>query len=126
VNSVVLIGRIGQEPELKYGETGTARMKFSLAVNESWTDADGVKKEHTNWINCVVWKKRAEGLSKYLYKGMKIAVRGKLTARSWENEDGTKGRTTEVVVRDLEFFGTKKETSDDTNYSTPNPDDIPF
>ena len=128
MNSVILSGRIGQTPELKYTKNGIANLSFSLAVSENWVNSEGEKQESTSWVRCVLWKKRAESLAKYLDKGSKIVVNGKLSVRTWDKEDGTKGKITEVVVKELDFFSNRVRENryEDNAPSTPNLDDISF
>ncbi|TNE81751.1 MAG: single-stranded DNA-binding protein [Bacteroidetes bacterium] len=105
-NSVRLIGRLGNDPELKdAGKTKLA--KFSLATNDTRKDADGNKIDETEWHNLVVWGKPAETAAKYLKKGSEIAIEGKLTSRSYDDKDGVKHYVTEVVVREFSFLGKK-------------------
>ena len=103
VNKAIIIGNVGSDPELKYTTSGTAVTNFSVATNESWTGADGEKKESTEWHRVVAFKKVAEICSQYLSKGKKVYVEGKLQTRTWESE-GVKRYTTEIVIRDIQFL----------------------
>jgi single-strand DNA-binding protein len=100
-NKVQLIGRVGQDPEILDLETGKKLAKFSIATNDNYTNAKGEKIEHTDWHNVVAWGKTAEIIEKFVNKGKEIAVEGKLTTRSWEDKDGHKRYTTEVVCSEL-------------------------
>ncbi|UJH90772.1 single-stranded DNA-binding protein [Antarcticibacterium sp. 1MA-6-2] len=100
-NKVQLIGRVGQDPEILNLETGKKLAKFSIATNENFTNAKGEKVEHTDWHNIVAWGKTAEIIEKFVNKGKEVAVEGKLTNRSWEDKDGQKRYTTEVVCNEL-------------------------
>src|SRR6188768_2502111 len=105
VNKVILVGRLGQDPELKNTPGGAAVCNFSVATNEAWTDKSGQKQERTEWHRIVVWGKKAEVCSKYLSKGRQVYVEGRLRTRTWEDKEGGKRYTTEVVANDVQFLG---------------------
>lgn len=98
VNQVNVLGNLGQDPELRHTQGGEAVATMSVATSEQWTDKDGKKHEETEWHRVVVWGKQAENCSKYLTKGSKVFVQGKLKTRSWEDKDGVKRYTTEIVA----------------------------
>ena len=97
-NKVQLIGNLGNDPEMITLESGKKLAKFSLATNEYYKDADGKKQTKTQWHNLVAWNKTAEIIENYVSKGKEIAIEGKLTNRSWDDKEGNKRYTTEVVV----------------------------
>ena len=105
INKVILIGRLGQDPELKYTAAGTAVTNFSVATNESWMDKSGQRQERTEWHRIVVWGKLAELCQQYLTKGRQAFIEGSLRTRSWEDQSGQKRYTTEVVARNIQFLG---------------------
>lgn len=109
LNKVLLIGNLGAAPDLKHTTSGKARCAFSLAINESWTDAKGEKQENTTWLNCVAWEKTGELCGQYLQKGSLVHIEGKLTVRKYEDESGIKRDRTEVIVRDVIFLDGPKE-----------------
>ncbi len=113
-NTVQLIGNVGKAAELKTFESGTKKASFSLATNESFTNAKGEKIETTQWHNIIVWGKMAEVAEKYFVKGKQIAIEGKLTSRSYEAKDGTKRYITEIQMNDFMFIGAKKEVAQET------------
>lgn len=132
VNEAQVIGNIGQDPELRHTQSGTAVLSLRIATNESWMQ-DGEKKEKTEWHSVIVWGKRAEGLSKILSKGEKVAAKGRLETRSWETTDGAKRSTTEIVANDIVLLGgrQRRETGEyrqdnPTHGGPPGDDDIPF
>ncbi|CAN5295582.1 single-stranded DNA-binding protein [soil metagenome] len=100
-NKVQLIGRVGQDPEILNLETGKKLAKFSIATNENYTNAKGEKVEHTDWHNVVAWGKTADIIEQFVNKGKEIAVEGKLTTRSWDDKEGNKRYTTEIVCNEL-------------------------
>ena len=115
LNKVMLIGRLGQEPELKYTQSGQAVTNFSLATDEGYT-RDGQKVEKTEWHKIVVWGKQAEMCSNYLSKGRLIMAEGKLQTRQWEDQNGQKRYTTEIVAFNIQFLDSKKDTENNTGY----------
>lgn len=105
VNKVILIGNLGSDPEVKYTPSGTAVANFNIATNEAWTGKDGKKEERTEWHKIVVWSKLAELCGEYLAKGRPVYVEGRLQTREWNDKDGNKRYTTEVVAQTIQFLG---------------------
>ena len=105
VNKVILIGNLGQDPELRSTPSGTSVATFTLATNESWTDKDGAKQERTEWHRIVAWGKLAEICGQYLSKGRQVYIEGRLTTRSWEDRQGNQRKTTEIVAQNMQMLG---------------------
>ncbi len=105
VNKVILIGRLGQNPEVRYTPSGAAVTNFSVATNEAWTDKSGQKQERTEWHKVVVWGKLAELCSQYLAKGRQVFVEGRLQTRQWQDKDNQTKYTTEVQATTVQFLG---------------------
>ncbi len=105
VNKVLLIGRLGNNPEIRHTNTGSAVANFNIATSENWNDKNGQKQERTEWHRIVVWGKLAELCEKYLSKGRQCYVEGRLQTRSWDDKDGNKRYTTEVVATTIQFLG---------------------
>lgn len=105
INKVLLIGRLGSDPELRYTSNGGAVANFSLATNESWTDKAGQKQEKTEWHRIVVWGKLGELCGQYLAKGRQAYVEGRLQTREWVDKEGHKKYTTEIVAQNIQFLG---------------------
>lgn len=105
VNKVILVGHLGQNPELKYTPSGQAVTNLSIATNESWTGKDGQKQEKTEWHRLVLFGKLAELAGQYLQKGRQVYIEGKLQTRSWQDKDGQTRYTTEVVGQTMQFLG---------------------
>jgi single-strand DNA-binding protein len=102
VNKVILIGNLGKDPEVRHLENGAVVANFSIATSEVYTDkASGVKKENTDWHDVVVWRGLAEVAEKYLKKGYKVYVEGKLKKRSWQDKEGNTRYTTEIVADEM-------------------------
>ena len=106
-NKVQLIGNLGNDPEIINLESGKTLAKFSIATNDSYKNAQGEKITDTQWHNIIAWGKTAQIIEKYVTKGKEVAIEGKLTTRSWEDKDGMKRYTTEVVCNELLMLGNK-------------------
>src|SRR3954452_15223391 len=105
VNKVILVGRLGQNPEVRYTPSGAAVANFSVATNEAWTDKSGQKQERTEWHKVVVWGKLAELCAQYLAKGRQCYIEGRLQTRQWQDKDGQTKYTTEVQAQTVQFLG---------------------
>src|SRR6476659_359240 len=106
VNKVILVGRLGRDPELKYTASGVPFCRFSLATDDSWNDkGTGERQERTEWHSIVAWDRLAEICNQYLTKGKLVYIEGKLQTREWDDQEGNKRRTTEVVARDMVMLG---------------------
>ena len=105
INKVILIGNLGADPELRYTSGGQAVTELRLATTRSWTGKDGKRQEDTQWHRVVVWGKQAEHCKEYLSKGRQCYVEGRLQTRQWEDRDGNKRYTTEVVAETVQFLG---------------------
>lgn len=106
VNKVILLGNLGKDPEVRYLESGAAVCSFSMATSETYTDrSSGEKITQTEWHQVVLWRKLAETAEKYLKKGSSVYIEGKLRSRSWEDQNGQKRYTTEVVGDQMQMLG---------------------
>jgi len=105
VNKVILVGRLGKDPELRSTTSGTSVCEFTIATGESWKGKDGQTQERTEWHRIVVWGRLGEICSKFLSKGRQVFLEGRIQTRSWEDKDGNKRYTTEIVARDVQFLG---------------------
>jgi single-strand DNA-binding protein len=109
VNRVILIGRLGKDPEIKYTPSGVALAKFSLATDESYNDAEGNLQNQTEWHNIVVWKKQAEIAVQYLKKGTLVFLEGRIKTRSWDDPQGGKKYMTEIIASRFVMLSSKSE-----------------
>lgn len=105
VNKVILVGNLGQDPELRYTGSGTAVCNFSLATTESYKDRDGNQVENTEWHRIVAWARLAEICGEYLKKGRQVYIEGQLQTRQWEDKDGNTRYTTEIKAREMQMLG---------------------
>lgn len=139
VNKVILVGRLGQDPEVRYTPDGTAVANFSLATSTEWKDKNtGEKREKTEWHRVVAWRRLGEICGEYLSKGKQVYIEGRLQTRDWEDKDGNKRYTTEVIANQMQMLGPKGSAdsggyngspASDSGSSYPGPppeDDIPF
>ena len=106
LNKVLLIGRLGNDPELKETSAGESVCNFSVATSEKWKDKDGVSHEKTQWHRVTVWKKLAEACSEYLSKGRLVYIEGSLSTKSWE-ENGITKYSTEIIASNVQFLEPK-------------------
>lgn len=117
LNKVMLIGRLGSDPELRYTPDGTAVASFSIATSEEWKDKNtGEKKERTEWHRVVAWRKLGEICGEYLAKGKQVYVEGRIQTRGWEDKDGNKRYTTEIIASDIQFLGAKDSSNAGGSY----------
>lgn len=123
INKVILVGRLGADPEKKQTQTGQTVTRLNLATSENWVNREGERQEKTEWHRIVIWGKLAETCAQHLSKGRQIYVEGRLQTRSWETEKGEKRFSTEVVAGQVLFLaaGTpkaKETKSSNETYST--------
>ena len=123
LNKVMLIGRLGQDPEIRYTQSGSAVANATIATNDYWTDKQGEKQERAEWHNLVLWDRMADLAQSYLKKGSQVYVEGRLQTRNWEDQQGQKHYKTEVVVTTMQFLDTKSsevgapQVGDSSDYS---------
>ena len=141
INKVIIVGNLGQDPEIKYTAGGAAVTTLSIATSDSWKDKDsGMDQERTEWHRVVLWRRLAEVAGEYLKKGSKVYIEGQLQTRKWEQEGQTR-YTTEIIARDMQFLdsrgnsntsSTRKSSEMDDQSASDVPDsaieddDIPF
>ncbi len=141
VNKVILVGYVGLDPEIRYLESGTPVCNFRLATSEVYKNKNGEKVTTTEWHNVVLWRGLAELAEKYIKKGTQIYIEGKIRTRSWEDKDGNKRYTTEIVGDNVQLLGKRTDESpvpqeheepkssqqkEDTNQEIEEADDLPF
>ncbi len=127
LNKVMLIGRLGQEPEMRYTPSGRPLTKFQLATNRSWKSADGEKKTETEWFNVIAWGKLAEICNQYLSKGQQVYIEGRLHTRQWQDEEGGNHSSVEVIAQEMLMLNSKSEEQDsESNEGIHSKDEYPF
>src|SRR5690554_6182205 len=122
VNKVILIGNLGRDPELREAN-GHSVCNLSVATTRTWKNKEGERQEETEWHRVTVWGRSAELCAEHLYKGRQVYVEGRLQTRSYDDKDGNKRYTTEVVAENVQFLGGRAEGG--ARPSDPEDDDIP-
>ena len=132
INKVILVGNLGADPEIRYSPGGMAVVNFSLATSETFSK-DGQKQTKTEWHKIVAFGKLAEICGQYLSKGKQVYIEGKIQTRSWDDKEGNKKYTTEIVANSMQMLGSKGEgaahsASDVSvdNIPSSDIDDVPF
>jgi single-strand DNA-binding protein len=111
MNKAILVGNLGADPELRHTQGDQAVLNLRMATSESWVDRDGEKKERTDWHNVVIWGKRGEALAKFLTKGSKVLIEGRIQTREYE-KDGQKRYATDIVAMNVELLGGRSNGDD--------------
>src|SRR3989442_1908361 len=120
VNKVILVGRLGRDPELKYTASGVPFCRFSMATDDVWNDkGSGERQERTEWHNIVAWDRLAEICNQYLTKGRLVYIEGSLQTREWDDQEGNKRKTTEIRARDMVLLGSPAENTGGGQPPTP-------
>ncbi|MDG1237924.1 MAG: single-stranded DNA-binding protein [Flavobacteriales bacterium] len=120
VNKVILVGNLGKDPEIRHLENGAAVANFSIATSENYKDRKtGEKVSQTEWHNIVAWRGLAEIAEKYLKKGHKVYIEGKLKTRTWQDQDGNNRYSTEVITDNLTMLGNANQNENKSNYTEP-------
>ena len=110
INKAILVGRLGKDPEVRYLPDGTMVTNFNLATDEQWKDKTGEKVQKTEWHRIVTFGKLAEICGNYLVKGKLIFIEGRIHTRNWEDKEGVKRYTTEIVANDMKMLDSKGQT----------------
>jgi len=139
LNKAILIGNLGKDPELRYTPSGVAMATFSIATSETWTGKDGEKETRTEWHRIVAFRKLAEICGEYLSKGKQVYIEGRIQTREWEDKDGNKRYTTEILANQMLMLGGRDAGDSGRSEGPPAPefpgtpgsggadeDDIPF
>lgn len=134
LNRVILIGNLGTDPELKYTQGGQAVLRLRLATTESYMNRAGERQQRTDWHTVIIWGKRAEALNNILSKGRSICAEGRIQYRQWEDKDGNKRTSTEVVATNIVLLGGRRDSGAPSDFGSGAPpaadefgdDDIPF
>jgi len=113
INKVILVGRLGRDPEVRYTSNSMPVASFSIATDESWKDKSGNRQTRTEWHNIVAWGKLGELCGEYLSKGRQVYIEGRLQTREWQGKDNQNHRTTEIVARDVVFLDSKGASQQD-------------
>lgn len=120
LNKVMIIGRLGRDPEMRYTPSGKPVTTFSVAVSRNWNTSDGERRSETEWFNVVAWGNLAEICKEYLTKGLQVYIEGRLQTRHWDDEKGNKRSSVEIVANEMVILGERRENNNETS-----PDNAP-
>jgi single-strand DNA-binding protein len=121
VNKVILVGNVGKDPDIRYLEGGTAVCSFPLATSETYRNRDGERITSTEWHNIVLWRGLAEIAERYVKKGSQLYIEGRIRTRSWDDRDGNKRYTTEIIADNMQMLGRKPDDAGSTDTQTSSP-----
>lgn len=128
LNKVMIIGHLGRDPEMRYTPSGRPVTTFTVATSRNWSTGDGERHSETEWFNVVAWGNLAEICKQYLTKGQQVYVEGRLQTRRWEDNEGVKHTSIEIVANEMMMLSDRRENSHsaETNDSTELEEDFPF
>jgi single-strand DNA-binding protein len=109
VNKIILIGRVGRDPEVRYTSSGSPVASFSIATDESFKSRNGEQQKHTEWHKVVAWNKLAEICGEYLTKGKLVYIEGSIRSRQWEDQSGNKRTSCEIIARNMQMLGSRSD-----------------
>jgi len=109
LNKVMIIGHLGRDPEMRYTPSGRPVTTFTVATSRSWNTSDGERHNETEWFNIVTWGNLAEICKQYLTKGQQVYIEGRLQTRKWEDNEGTKHTSVEIVANEMMILGERKD-----------------
>jgi len=112
LNKVMIIGNLGRDPEMRYTPAGKPVTTFSVATSRTWNTADGEKREETEWFNVVAWSSLAEICKQYLTKGQQVYIEGRLQTRHWDDQEGNKHTSVEIVANEMIILSERRETGE--------------
>lgn len=111
LNKVMIIGRLGRDPEMRYTPSGRPVTTFSIATSRSWNTSEGERRTETEWFNVVAWGSLAEICKQFLTKGQQVYVEGRLQTRQWDDQEGNRHSSTEIVANEMIMLGERRETN---------------
>ena len=126
LNKVMIIGRLGRDPEMRYTPSGRPVTTFSVATSRSWNTSDGERRSETEWFNIVAWGSLAEICNQYLVKGQQVYIEGRLQTRNWEDSDGNKHSSVEVVANEMIMLGDRRSDNQNDDQKENEEDEFPF
>lgn len=126
LNKVMVIGRLGRDPEMRYTPSGRPVTTFSVATSRTWTTSEGERKVETEWFNIVAWGSLAEICKQYLTKGQIVYVEGRLQTRHWDDNEGNKHTSVEIVANEMIMLSEKREAEDTLGAEISEDEEFPF
>ncbi len=125
LNKVMIIGRLGRDPEMRYTASGRPVTTFSVATSRSWNTSDGERRSETEWFNVVAWGSLAEICNQYLTKGQQVYIEGRLQSRNWEDSEGKRHTSVEIVANEMIMLGERRSQNGQPQEET-SEDEFPF
>ena len=126
LNKVMIIGNLGNDPEMRYTKSGRPRTTFRMAANQSWTSPDGESHKETEWFNVVAWGRLAETCNQYLKTGKQIYIEGRLHTHQWDDADGKRHSITEIVAQEMIMLGNRPTSDESLSKEDALEDEFPF
>jgi single-strand DNA-binding protein len=126
LNKVLIIGNLGRDPEMRYTPSGRPVTTFSVATSRTWNTAEGEKRVETEWFNVVAWSSLAEICKQYLTKGQQVYIEGRLQTRHWDDTEGNKHTSVEIVASEMIMLGDRRDSDSSTIDETIEEDEFPF
>jgi single-strand DNA-binding protein len=126
LNKVMIIGNLGRDPEMRYTPSGRPVTTFSVATSRTWNTAEGEKRVETEWFNVVAWSSLAEICKQYLTKGQQVYIEGRLQTRHWDDTEGNKHTSVEIVASEMIMLGDRRDSESSISDETIEEDEFPF
>src|SRR5512137_13009 len=126
LNKVMIIGNLGREPEMRYTPSGRPVTTFNVATSRTWNTSEGEKRVETEWFNIVAWSSLAEICKQYLTKGQQVYIEGRLQTRHWDDTEGNKHTSIEIVASEMIMLGERRDSENSTNEEPIEEDEFPF
>jgi single-strand DNA-binding protein len=126
LNKVMIIGHLGNDPEMRYTPSGRPVTTFNVATSRSWNTSDGERRTETEWFNVVAWGSLAEICNQYLVKGRQVYIEGRLQSRSWEDNDGRRHTSVEIIANEMIMLGRRRSSEDQDDSTEADEDEFPF
>jgi single-strand DNA-binding protein len=127
LNKVMIIGNLGRDPEMRYTPSGKPVTTFSVATSRTWSTSDGEKREETEWFNVVAWSSLAEICKQYLTKGQQVYIEGRLQTRHWDDQEGNKHTSVEIVANEMIILSERREAGEgSTESESSEEEEFPF
>ena len=126
LNKIMIIGRLGREPEMRYTPSGRPVTTFSVATSRNWTTSEGERRIETEWFNVVAWGNLAEICKQHLSKGQQVYIEGRLQTRHWDDQEGNKHTSIEIIANEMIMLGERRETEENSGLETGEENEFPF
>jgi single-strand DNA-binding protein len=126
LNKVMIIGRLGRDPEMRYTPSGRPVTTFSVATTRNWSTSNGEKRTETEWFNVVAWSNLAEICNQYLVKGQQVYIEGRLQTRHWEDDEGKHHSSVEIVANEMIMLGNRQTLDNESEKDEVEEDEFPF